>query len=248
MSNSVLGKSGNGSIEINGQLFDANDSSNKVATCAFVTNSISGIGGGGGAGSTGPTGPRGPTGTQGSSGEAGATGSTGPTGQGSTGPQGPTGPTGQGSTGPQGPTGPIANLTVCQGKLSSNQLIASGSDIIIQFVQDIDPQNWLSSNTFTPTVAGYYRLYLRVWFSSGETTDPNAQINIQIQKNSISMAIAQESLNLNIGRTLENELIVYLNGTTDNITFTAYTSSSTSQNLNASNGTSFSAILLTNGA
>ena len=84
---------------------------------------------------------------------------------------------------------PIAATTVvgsyfAQGKLSANQLITTGSDVVIQFVDDYDPQSWwnISTYRFTPTVAGYYNVSLGVWFENMAASS-SAQVNAQARKN-----------------------------------------------------------------
>jgi hypothetical protein len=119
------------------------------------------------------------------------------------------GPTGDvGPTGPQGdtgPTGPSATLTagdyVVKGYVTGNQTIASGSDVVIQFVDDFDPKNWLDGYVFQPTQAGYYNISLSVHWNPG--VDTSAQTNVQIRKNgSQQIAIYQEGVKTGVGYTL----------------------------------------------
>jgi hypothetical protein len=183
---------------------------------------------------TGPTGPTGPQGV---------------TGQ--TGPQGPQGTTGQ--TGAVGPTGPAASLsagsyTVKGVKGGASQTITSGSDVVVTFVDDFDPQNWLSSNKIQPTIAGYYILNAQVWWDAGSVT--NNQSNIQFRKNgSTQVSIHQTQILSGSGYAQEIDTVAYLNGTTDYVEVTAFTGNPTSQNINAaSSGTWFTASLLTVGS
>ncbi len=207
-----------------------------------------------GLGDTGPTGSLGPTGEIGLTGATGPTGSLGPTGQigasGSTGAIGPTGVTGY--TGPTGFTGPAGvgyfpSEYITQGKLATNQTITSTSDTIIAFIDDYDPQNWLNASThrFQPTIAGYYMVTLGVWWATGSSGD---QTNIQMRKNGNSFFINQHPVVTTTGLSQSGSRLIYMNGTTDYLDFTAYTTSPPSLALQSANGTWFTAILEMNGA
>ena len=202
--------------------------------------------GNGTGGATGPTGPQGSTGPQ---------GPTGPTGAAST-VTGPTGATGDtGPTCPTGPTGPSATISatnaVVAGKLSGDQTIASNTnDVLISFVDDFDPNNWWNptSKQFTPTIAGYYNIALHVWWTAAGAT--NNQYNVQIRKNSNTSAIFQNQTLTGAGTSQGGSRVVYLNGTTDYVDFTAYNGDSSTRSLQwggAGQGTWFSAALMTTG-
>jgi len=202
-------------------------------------------------GETGPTGPTGATGSTGSQGITGPTGETGPTGPtGDTGPQGVTGPTGP--TGNTGPTGPTASLSAGDYvmkayKNGSTQTILNGTDTVVTFVDDFDPQNWFSSNRFQPNIAGYYNIQVAVWWDAGAIT--TNQTNIQLRKNGTTQsAIQQTQILTGSGYGQEIDIILYLNGSSDYLEVTAFTGNTTSQNINgASGGTWFSAALITTG-
>ena len=200
-------------------------------------------------GNQGPTGPQGTTGPQGS----GAQGSQGPTGfqgnQGSVGPQGTTGPQGF-----QGVTGPSANLSisnyVSQGILGANQPFTA-SDVLIAFVSDFDPQNWWNSSTkqFLPTISGYYEVTLNGWWSG--TYSVNNQHNLQARKNGGTFLISQAQITSATfsGFSSGGTKLIYLNGTTDYVDFTAYTGvpQTLLKGSTLGSGTWFSAVLITNG-
>jgi hypothetical protein len=150
-----------------------------------------------------------------------------------------------------GSTGLTPSDYVVQGKLSANQSISANTDVIIQFVDDFDPQNWWNSSTyqFTPTIAGYYNIFVGVWLDNPGVT--NNQANIQVRKNGNSFVIVQNPLNNVTGQAFEASKIVYLNGTTDYIEFTIFQGSTGSVNIlqgtaNGS-GTWFSASLIVGG-
>jgi hypothetical protein len=208
-------------------------------------------------GVAGPTGAQGPQGVQGIQGDTGNTGATGP--QGVQGPTGPTGSTGAlgptGATGATGPTGPSADIsatdTVVTGKLSGDQTIASATnDVLISFVDDIDPNGWwdATSKQFTPTIAGYYNISLHVWWTAAAAT--TNQYNVQIRKNSSTSAIFQNQTVTGAGTSQGGSRIVYLNGSTDYVDFTAYNGDASTRSLQwggAGQGTWFSAALMTTG-
>jgi hypothetical protein len=154
-------------------------------------------------------------------------------------------------TGGGGSTGLTASDYVAQGKLSANQSISANTDVIIQFVDDFDPQNWWNASTYqlTPTIAGYYNIFVGVWLDNPGVT--NNQANIQVRKNGNSFVIVQNPLNNVTGQAFEASKIVYLNGTTDYIEFTIFQGSTGSVNIlqgtaNGS-GTWFSASLIVGG-
>ena len=165
--------------------------------------------------------------------------------KGPTGNTGPTGPTGDtGDTGPTGPTGPISLNYICQAILTSNQTITSNVDTRVLFTDEYDPNNWwTSSNTFNPTIDGYYLVTANVWWAAG-SNDTSNQTNLQIRQNgSVQKAIVQSPVEWNSGNTQNITRILQLNGTTDYLDITAYTGNPTSQVVQASNGTWFSAAL-----
>ena len=231
------------------------------------------------AGNTGPTGPQGTTGPTGPTGPVGNTGATGSQGeQGNTGPTGPvgnTGATGIGTTGPTGPTGangatgatgPSASLQasnyVSNGKLTSDQSVpANTNNWIIPFSSDFDPQSWIkdagsgatgaygSSARFNPSIAGYYEISLGAWWSSGATSN---QDNVQALKNSNdTFMILQNPIPTISGLSMSGTKVVYLNGSTDYVSFTAFSGNSTGQTLQygttSGSGTWFSAHLIAYG-
>jgi hypothetical protein len=206
-------------------------------------------------------GPTGNTGNTGSTGNTGATGAVstvaGPTGNtGSTGPTGPTGNTGAtgaastvtGPTGMTGPVGPASSLAasnyVVQGKLGGDLTVsANTNDYIIPFVSDFDPQSWwvnagtggtnayTSSARIKPTIAGYYEVSMGGWWAAGSTT--SNQDNLQAIKNSNStIMILQNTIpTSSIGLSMGGTKMVYMNGTTDYMSFTAFSANSGGQTL-----------------
>ncbi len=126
----------------------------------------------------------------------------------------------------QGATGSSASLAastyISIGTLASN-MGASGSDQQIPFTSSYDPNNWIknsgtSSMTFQPSVAGYYLISLSGYFNT-VTSNNNLQI-LTSGGSQLYVAIAPTN-----GNVVEASKIIYFNGTTDVIKFTAYGSS-----------------------
>lgn len=139
---------------------------------------------------------------------------------------------------------------VSTGRLNADQTVTNGTDQAISFIADADPQSWWNATTkrLTPTVAGYYLISLCGWWAAGTST--TQQSNIQMRKNGNTFFIGQKTIDSSSGYTLGGTRIVYLNGSSDYVDFTAYTGNTTSQVLQygtaTGSGTSFSAVLLTN--
>lgn len=138
---------------------------------------------------------------------------------------------------------------ICSGRLSANQTITSSEDTIIQFQNNqtfsIDPLSWWNNSTYKyqPTLAGYYNICFSAWFQPGASS--LNQMNIQMRKNGNTIAIAQSPIPTTIGATLYNSSIMYLDGSTDYIQFTAYSSNPTSHTISGdsnSQGSYFTAI------
>jgi hypothetical protein len=138
-----------------------------------------------------------------------------------------------------------AKTNFAQATLPTNQTIPFGVDTVIQFTDDIDPNNWWDSSTyrFQPNIAGYYVWHVQVWWQQGVLNGTN-QNNIQVRKNGGSIAITQAPVTSTIGNSQSFSRITQLNGTTDYLDVTAFTGNTTSQVLNGgANGTYFYATL-----
>jgi len=144
----------------------------------------------------------------------------------------------------------ITSSYVCEGILSANQTFATGSDATIAFVDYADPNNWLASNQFKPTIAGYYSVSFGVWLQNpGIATN---QVNTQMRKNGNSIIINQQPLNNGTGIGLGGSRIVQMNGTTDYLDWTIFqgtagsgTTGTILQGSANGQGTWFSAFLIT---
>jgi hypothetical protein len=138
---------------------------------------------------------------------------------------------------------------ICNGILSADTSFATGSDFIIPFDDQYDPQNWLSGSRFTPTIAGYYHLDFGVWLNNpGVSTN---QTNAQMRKNGNSWVLVQQQLINSTGQSLAGSKIIFLNGTTDYVDWTIYQATGASatgtilKGTADGSGTWFSAFLLT---
>jgi uncharacterized delta-60 repeat protein len=154
----------------------------------------------------------------------------------------------KGDTGDTGPAGPIGiNTYFCQGQLNLDQDLNISSDTSLNFVADLDPNNWLNPYTFQPNVSGYYMITLQTIF---DTSDNHDEVISKIIKNEdILVAIYKSEIptrtrSISIG----GSKLVYLNGTTDFIQFTSsiVTVAPTGDyhKILASSGTYFTAVLV----
>lgn len=152
------------------------------------------------------------------------------------------------STASGGSGGLAASSYVTQGKLSTNQSISNGSDVLIDFVDDYDPQSWWNPTThkFQPNVAGYYLVSLGAWWNTADMS--TEQNNTQMRLNGNTVMILQDILHGSSGQSQTGSKMVYMNGTTDYLDFTAYTSDTGGQILqygtSGGSGTWFTAVLL----
>jgi hypothetical protein len=143
---------------------------------------------------------------------------------------------------------PTPNTYVCNIGLAADQSIASGLDAQIDFIDIDDTNNWYDPTTkrFTPTIAGYYHVDFTVWFDPATVT--TAQYNVQIRKNASTVLIIQQpTINNGTGQSLAASKLIYFNGTTDYIDFTAYQSTGVNRTLQtgaSSSGTYASIFLL----
>ena len=144
---------------------------------------------------------------------------------------------------------------VAVGRLASDQTIPTTADTVISFVDDVDPNNWWDAGTkkFTPNVAGYYNVTLNVWWSGVAAV--NNQFNCQVRKNGNTVALYQNPINGGTGSGISQggSKVVYLNGSTDYLDFTAYNGNASSVTIQYGGNTSgqgcnFSATLMTAGA
>jgi hypothetical protein len=146
----------------------------------------------------------------------------------------------------QGATGSSASLAASTylsiGTLASD-MGTSVSNQNIPFTTSYDPNSWIknsgsSSMTFQPNVAGYYLVSLSGYFDTATSNN-----NLQIQTTSgTQLYITFTPDNANVAQASK---VIYFNGSTDEIKFTAYASSPSF--LRSNNSTFFNAELLAYG-
>jgi hypothetical protein len=143
----------------------------------------------------------------------------------------------------------VASNYVAKGvKNGTPQTIPNETDTIVTFIDDFDPQGWITSNKFQPNIEGYYTIQVAVWWNPA-TSGSTGQNNIQLRKNGTTqVAIQQSPLISTDGYGQEIDIIVFFNGTTDYVEVTAYSANPTSQNINgAGTGTWITASLIVGG-
>lgn len=106
--------------------------------------------------------------------------------------------------------------------------VPTNSTALINFTVKADLNSWwdAGTNRWTPTIPGYYYVVLQVRWDIGTLGN---QINIQILKNTNTVAIAQDLVPTNTGLTQTTNAIVYMNGISDFLEFTGFTSSTSGE-------------------
>ena len=112
--------------------------------------------------------------------------------------------------------------------LINNQSI-TGADSVIAFTGVAGNTSWWNNSThrFIPTTSGTYVIqYTSLWQPG---TGASNQMNSQIRKNGNTIVITQFPVNYYVPFTQTNSAITTLNGSTDYVEVTAYSSSNTGQ-------------------
>lgn len=133
-----------------------------------------------------------------------------------------------------------------QVKMSTGQTVTAGTDTVVNFdTINVNNNGWFNTSThvFTPTVAGTYEISFAILVAPGTGA---GQMNAQINKNNgTQLFIVQDEVNKDQNRSLVGSILVDMNGSTDNIRITFYTSSNTgNQVIQDNNGSFFKAVLL----
>jgi len=122
--------------------------------------------------------------------------------------------------------------------LTANQTANNAADTTVALDPINDPNNWFNRSTrrLTPTVPGYYHVDYQVAWVGGTAGSGN-QNNIQIRRNATSVALAQQPISdSNVNTTQNTADIAFLNGTTDYLEFTAYSSNAAQSIIGTSDG------------
>jgi hypothetical protein len=115
-----------------------------------------------------------------------------------------------------------------KGTLSTDQSLTTSNDTIILYNSNSDPLSWGTTagvdGHIVPTKAGWYEVVSRAQFSA-IAGNVNAQINHQIAVNGVQQAISQvpNGAVVGAGVCVVATAMVNLNGTTDYITTSCYT-------------------------
>lgn len=107
--------------------------------------------------------------------------------------------------------------------LSSDQTITAGTDTVIQMTDKDDPNNWWNASTyrFLPNVSGNYFVSAQVNWKADTGT---GQINSQLRKNGTAFCLVQNPQVSGVTLTQVLTGIVNLNGSTDYVELTGYSS------------------------
>jgi hypothetical protein len=134
---------------------------------------------------------------------------------------------------------PTKNQYICDIGLAADQTITTTTDTLIDFIDVVDNYDWYDTlnKRFRPTIEGYYHIDFNAWFDSA--TVSTGQYNIQLRKNGNTVAIIQQpTINNGTGQSLTCSKLVYLNGTSDYLDFTAYQSTGVNRRLQVGSSSS----------
>jgi hypothetical protein len=134
---------------------------------------------------------------------------------------------------------PTKNQYICDIGLAADQTITTTVDTLIDFIDVVDNYDWYDTlnKRFRPTIEGYYHIDFNAWFEPA--TVSTGQYNIQLRKNGNTVAIIQQpTINNGTGQSLTCSKLVYLNGTSDYLDFTAYQSTGVNRRLQVGSSSS----------
>jgi hypothetical protein len=126
-----------------------------------------------------------------------------------------------------------------KGAISAPQNIVSSTDTVTIWNTNSDPLSWgnVTTGRITPNKAGWYEVTSRVQFDTNAAANAQNQINHQIAVNGNQQAISQlPNLTGNVPVTMISTAMIELNGTTDYITTTSWSSiAGNAQQINGAN-------------
>lgn len=122
---------------------------------------------------------------------------------------------------------PTSSSYLCVGILTSDYSVSPEEDVVINFVAQIDPNSWWDGPKFTPTIPGYYNINFGAWFENIGVS--GNQVNIQVRKSGTAQMISQVPSNNVVSQSLFCSKIIYMNGDTDYLDFTAWHPGSTAK-------------------
>jgi hypothetical protein len=120
----------------------------------------------------------------------------------------------------------------CSIGLATDQTIAAGGDTTPNFTSISDPNSWWNATTkrLTPTISGWYYVNYQVNWDAASIT--NNQCNIQMRKNGTTFSLGMMQLLSGNPYSMSCSGMINVNGSSDYLDFTVYTSNTTSQVLN----------------
>jgi hypothetical protein len=120
----------------------------------------------------------------------------------------------------------------CSIGLATDQTIAAAGDTTPNFTSISDPNSWWNATTkrLTPTISGWYYVSYQVNWDAASIT--NNQCNIQMRKNGNTFSIGMMQLLSGNPYSMSCSGMINVNGSSDYLDFTVYTSNTTSQVLN----------------
>jgi hypothetical protein len=126
-----------------------------------------------------------------------------------------------------------------KGAISAPQNIVSSTDTVTIWNTNSDPLSWgnVTTGRITPNKAGWYEVTSRVQFDTNAAANAQNQINHQIAVNGNQQSISQlPNLTGNVPVTMISTAMIELNGTTDYITTTSWSSiAGNAQQINGAN-------------
>ena len=117
-------------------------------------------------------------------------------------------------------TGPAFSVT----KSSGQSITATTTTKVTFDTETFDTNNNFASSTFTPTVAGYYQINVKGWFTG--TANRDYFLSPRLYKNGSAISLSGISIKaLGSASELSVDLsrLVYMNGSTDYLEVYAYT-------------------------
>jgi hypothetical protein len=128
------------------------------------------------------------------------------------------------------------NMPAFSAYKSTTQSISSGSFVkVLLETEEFDTNNNFASSRFTPTVAGYYQVSGRIDFAF---TGSSVSLSI-INKSGSTYKLGSLSIGTNSGCASAVSCLVYLNGSTDYIELFGFQNTGSSQDMTASQSSTY---------
>jgi hypothetical protein len=140
-----------------------------------------------------------------------------------------------------------ASTAVARAVVTTQQNIPNTISTLIGITGMVDPNGWINSSTnqFKPNIAGYYQVYGATGYNSVATGAGSIQLILLKNGNPYSFGINGGSNGITNPQPQVTD-IVYLNGTTDYLTFNASQNITTTATLVALLGSYFTFSLISN--